>query len=220
MKRPLAGFHILLTAGPTREPLDPVRYLSNRSSGEMGLAIAEAVRRMGARVTVVLGPVSLPAPAGVAVVRVETARQMSSAVRARLNRSDAFIATAAVADWRFASPQRRKLKKGSATALTVHLRRNPDILADAGRAKGRGKRPLLVGFALETDRLEARARRKLVEKNADLIIGNSPASFGSRLIRPLWVERAGRPDRLPLMTKKALSSRLGRWLGRRLASPS
>ena len=216
MRRPLHSFHVLLTVGPTREPIDPVRYLSNASSGEMGLTLASALASAGARVSVVAGPVSRPAPRGIDVVPVLTARQMSREVRRRLVRCDAFIATAAVSDWRAAPVRRTKMKKSRATALTLRLVRNPDILADAGRWKGTRARPLLVGFALETKNLEGYARRKLREKNLDLVIGNSPDSFGSASIRPLWLEKGGVSRRLPRLTKKALSSHVVRWLSRRL----
>lgn len=213
MKRLLSSRHILLTAGPTREPLDPVRYLSNHSSGEMGLTLAATLAALGARVTVVLGPVARDLPRGVDIVRVETAREMSAAIRRRLPSCDAFIATAAVCDWRFAETRRRKLKKGAAAAMTLRLVKNPDILAEAGAWKARRSAgPLLVGFALETDSLDVHARRKLSEKNLDLVIGNGPSSFGSARIRPLWIERNGRARRLPVITKKALSSEIGRWL--------
>jgi phosphopantothenoylcysteine decarboxylase/phosphopantothenate--cysteine ligase len=216
MKRPLSALRVLLTAGPTREPLDPVRYLSNHSSGEMGLTLAARLAALGARVTVVLGPVSRARPRGVEVVDVETAREMNAAVTKRLPRADVFIATAAVCDWRFEKTHSSKMKKGRAVAMTVRLVKNPDILGEAGARKRRtGRGPLLVGFALETNALEAYARKKLVEKNLDLVIGNTPRSFGSRRITPLWIERNGPARRLPSMTKNALSSEIGRWLAGR-----
>lgn len=220
MVRPLRSFHILLTVGPTREPLDPVRYLSNASSGEMGLTLAAALAAAGARVSVVLGPVSRTVPRGMEVIPVVTAREMSREVRRRLARSDVFIATAAVCDWRAAQIRPTKVKKERSSALHLRLVRNPDILADAGRWKGARPRPLLVGFALETHRLESYARRKLRDKNLDLVIGNSPDSFGSPSIRPLWLERNGSALRLPRLTKKALSSHLVQWLSRRLTKES
>jgi len=219
MSRPRRGpsaLRILITAGPTREPLDPVRYLSNHSSGEMGLSLAAAFARAGARVTVVLGPVSLPAPPGIGVVRVTTAREMSSAVRQRLPSCDAFIATAAVADWRPVAPRSSKIKKKGATFLTVRLAANPDILAEAGRWKGRRTTPLLVGFALETRDLEKQASKKLARKNLDLIIGNGPDTFSRPTIKPLWLERGAAARSLPRRSKKALSSMIVRWVFRRL----
>lgn len=203
-------FTVLLTAGPTRERLDPVRFLTNPSTGAMGLAIAGALRKRGARVILVLGPVSLPVPAGIEVIRVESALQMERAVKRHLSRADAFVATAAVGDWRFAKVHRRKMKKGAAKAITLRLLKNPDILANAGawRARRGRRTPLLVGFSLETHATRRFAERKLRRKKIDLIIGNSPASFGSPLIRPLWIERGARPLPLPAMSKKALARRL------------
>jgi len=134
-------------------------------------------------------------------------------VRSEIKTSDAFVATAAVSDWRFADVRSQKMKKGAASSMTVRLLKNPDILANAGAFKRKsGKGPVLVGFALETRALEASSRKKLREKNLDLIIGNTPASFGSDRIRPLWIEKSGSLRRFPVMTKKALSSEIGRWL--------
>lgn len=217
--RPLRGRRILLTAGPTRESLDPVRYLSNHSSGEMGLVLAGRLAALGARVTVVLGPVSRARPAGIKIVDVESARQMSAAVKRRLAAADVFVATAAVCDWRFRTVHPRKMKKNGARELSVRLVRNPDILAEAGERKRRiGRGPLLVGFALETGALEARAKGKLRAKSLDLVIGNTPASFGSEAIKPLWIEKSGLVRRLPRMTKKALSSEIARWISREAQS--
>jgi phosphopantothenoylcysteine decarboxylase / phosphopantothenate---cysteine ligase len=208
----------LLTAGPTQEPLDPVRYLSNHSSGEMGLALAEALAASGARVTLVLGPVARPVPGGVEVIRVVTARGMSAAVRRRLAAVDAFVSCAAVCDWRFERTFPSKMKKAGRRSLTMKLVSNPDILAQAGRWKGRRPRPILVGFALETRNVEREARRKLAAKNLDLVIGNTPESFASPSIRPVWIERGAPAQTLPRMSKKALSSRISRWLAARISA--
>lgn len=213
MKNIFSTRQILITAGPTREPLDPVRYLSNHSSGEMGLTLAHHLSELGARVTVVLGPVSFPVPPGIEIVHVMTAREMSAAVKKLLVRSDAFIATAAVCDWRFNAVRRKKMKKGAAPSMSVRLVKNPDILADAGRwKKTMAAKTALVGFALETDSVEIHAKKKLLKKNLDLVIGNGPSSFGSAQIRPLWIEKSGRVRRFPEISKKALSSEIGRWL--------
>ncbi len=211
---------ILITAGPTREPLDPVRYLSNHSSGEMGLALAAAFQRGGARVTVVLGPVARDVPRGLEVIPVMTALEMSTAVRRRLRSADVFIATAAVADWRPAKSHLMKMKKGSARGMTIRLVANPDILADAGRARGRRALPILVGFALETHDLSAQTAKKLSHKNLDLIIGNGPESFARPSIKPLWLERGGVARALPRLSKKALSSMIARWTFQRLQAMS
>jgi phosphopantothenoylcysteine decarboxylase/phosphopantothenate--cysteine ligase len=166
----LKGRHILVTAGPTHEPIDPVRYIANRSSGKQGFAIAAAAARAGARVTLVAGPVHLPTPPGVDRVDVETARQMLAAVEAALP-ADAAIMVAAVADWRTADAADQKIKKdGSGQPAPLALIENPDILATLGR---HARRPsLLVGFAAETQQVAAHAEVKLAKKGADWIVAN------------------------------------------------
>lgn len=165
---PLAGLRALITAGPTREPLDPVRYLGNRSSGRMGYAVAEATQRAGASVTLVSGPVALEAPEGVELVRVETAAEMQEAVAGAVGDSDLFVAAAAVADFRPDAVAASKLKK-DAGAPTVVLTRNPDMLAWVAQQQ---PRPFTVGFAAETDALEEHARAKLAGKDLDMIAAN------------------------------------------------
>lgn len=165
---PLAGRHILVTAGPTHEPIDPVRYIANRSSGKQGFAIAAALAALGARVTLVSGPVALPTPAGVARVDVETAVEMAAAVEAALP-ADAAVMVAAVADWAV-EPQSSKIKKGASGPPTLHLRENPDILATLSRHAQRPQ--LVVGFAAETDDVLAHAQAKLQRKGCDLIVAN------------------------------------------------
>jgi phosphopantothenoylcysteine decarboxylase/phosphopantothenate--cysteine ligase len=163
----LRGKHILVTAGPTHEPIDPVRYIANRSSGRQGYAIAEALARLGARVTLVSGPVALPTPAGVTRVNVETAQQMANAVAAALP-ADAAVMVAAVGDWR-AEAAAQKLKKGE-TPPSLLLSENPDILASLARSP---QRPgLVVGFAAETERVIEHAIAKRVRKGADWIVAN------------------------------------------------
>lgn len=165
----LRGLHVLISAGPTLEDLDPVRYLGNRSSGRMGFAIAAAAAQAGATVTLVAGPVSLPTPPGVARrVDVRSARQMHAAMLDAARAADIVIAAAAVADYRPAQVSTHKLKKHGG-ALTLELLENPDILAALAALR---PRPFLVGFAAETEQLETRARAKLVSKGADLIAGN------------------------------------------------
>jgi phosphopantothenoylcysteine decarboxylase/phosphopantothenate--cysteine ligase len=166
----LAGKHILITAGPTHEPIDPVRYIANRSSGKQGFAIAAAAARAGARVTLVAGPVHLPTPDGVTRIDVETARQMLSAVEAALP-ADAAIMVAAVADWRTADAADQKMKKdGSGQPAPIALVENPDILATLGH---HARRPaLLVGFAAETQKIAEHAQAKLARKGADWIVAN------------------------------------------------
>lgn len=164
----LAGKCVLITAGPTREPLDPVRYISNRSSGRMGYAVAAAAAAAGARVVLVSGPVTLQTPRGVERVDVETARQMHQTVMARVTEADVFIATAAVADYRAANVAQGKIKK-NAEQLTLELVRNPDILADVASLPSP---PFTVGFAAETDNVLAYASAKRSAKRIDLIAAN------------------------------------------------
>ena len=166
-RKRLAGRHVLVTAGPTHEPIDPVRYLANRSSGKQGFAIAAALARLGARVTLVAGPVTLATPPAVDRIDVETARQMADAVNLALP-ADAAVMVAAVADWHVASvPQ--KIKKGDATP-TLTLAENPDILAALARSPHRPR--LLIGFAAETERVLEHAVAKRVRKTADWIVAN------------------------------------------------
>jgi phosphopantothenoylcysteine decarboxylase/phosphopantothenate--cysteine ligase len=163
----LAGRHVIVTAGPTHEPIDPVRYIANRSSGKQGFAIAGALAQLGARVTLVAGPVTLATPPGVTRVDVETAREMAAAVDQALP-ADAAVMVAAVADWRV-EPQAQKIKKrGETPALS--LSENPDILAGLGANARRPK--LLVGFAAETEQLLDQAAAKRVAKGADWIVAN------------------------------------------------
>ncbi|UYY77428.1 bifunctional phosphopantothenoylcysteine decarboxylase/phosphopantothenate--cysteine ligase CoaBC [Sphingomonas sp. R1] len=163
----LDGRHILVTAGPTHEPIDPVRYIANRSSGKQGFAIAGALAALGARVTLVAGPVTLPTPPGVTRIDVETAREMAAAVDAELP-ADAAVMVAAVADWHVEAAA-QKLKKGDAAPL-LHLAQNPDILA--GLAQGPRRPRLVVGFAAETERVVEHAVAKRTRKNADWIVAN------------------------------------------------
>src|SRR5581483_347883 len=171
----LRGERIVVSAGPTQEPLDPVRYLTNRSSGKMGYALARVARRRGADVTLVTGPTALPPPPGVRAVPVETAREMARAVEAAFADATVLVMCAAVADYRPRRPLDRKLKKRAAE-LTVELERNPDILAGLARRKGRR---IVVGFAAETHDVAAEARRKLAAKRLDLIVANDVTAPGA-----------------------------------------
>jgi phosphopantothenoylcysteine decarboxylase/phosphopantothenate--cysteine ligase len=175
---PLAGRHVLITAGPTHEPIDPVRYIANRSSGKQGYALAAAARALGARVTLVSGPTDLPIPLGVFVSRVESAREMLATVEAALP-ADVGIFTAAVADWRVAEASGQKIKKdGKQATPTLTLVENPDILKTVGHAKAGRRPPLVVGFAAETENVIENARKKRKSKAADWIVANdvSPAT--------------------------------------------
>lgn len=164
----LAGLKVVVTAGPTREKLDPVRFISNRSSGKMGYAVAQAAREAGAAVVLVSGPVNLPAPPGVRRICVESAREMHAAVHGEVGDADLFIGAAAVADYTPASVAGQKIKKRADT-MQLELVKAPDILASVAALE---RRPFVVGFAAETERVEEHARDKLVRKNLDLIAAN------------------------------------------------
>ena len=164
----LAGRRVLITAGPTRERIDPVRFVSNRSSGKMGFAVAQAAREAGATVVLVAGPVSLPTPAGVARIDVESAADMLAAVLRELPGTDIFISTAAVADYRPARAAEQKIKK-TAESLELTMERTADVLATVA---ARADRPYAVGFAAETESVEQNARTKLMKKNLDMIAAN------------------------------------------------
>lgn len=173
---PLSGQHVIITSGPTHEPIDPVRYIANRSSGAQGTAMAEALRDLGARVTFVTGPATTPPPSGVEVVRVETAQQMRDAVEAALP-ADAAVMAAAVADWRVVNASDRKMKKdGSGKPPALEMTENPDILAWVSQIEARPQ--LVVGFAAETNDVVAHATAKRVRKGCDWIVANdvSPAT--------------------------------------------
>jgi phosphopantothenoylcysteine decarboxylase / phosphopantothenate---cysteine ligase len=173
---PLAGRHVVVTSGPTHEPIDPVRYIANRSSGAQGAAIAAALRDLGARVTFVTGPATVPPPQGVGIVAVETALQMQAAVQAAMP-ADAAVFAAAVADWRVANAAGGKVKKdGTGAPPALHLVENPDILAGVSRGTDRPR--LVVGFAAETDDVIAHATAKRLRKGCDWIVANdvSPAT--------------------------------------------
>lgn len=174
---PLKGRHVLVTSGPTHEPIDPVRYIANRSSGAQGTALAAALRDLGADVTFVTGPATVPPPEGVKVVRVETAREMLLAVQTALP-AEAAIFAAAVADWRVANASLQKMKKdGTGQAPALSFAENPDILATVAQM-GPGRPKLVVGFAAETENVEAHATAKRARKGCDWIVANdvSPAT--------------------------------------------
>jgi phosphopantothenoylcysteine decarboxylase/phosphopantothenate--cysteine ligase len=202
----LLGQTILVTAGPTREEIDPVRFISNHSSGKMGYALAKAAQRRGARVILVSGPVSLPAPCAVELVRVESAHDMQAVVMERAGVCTVIIKAAAVADYRPRERCGEKIKKEVAE-LSLQLAKTPDILAGLGRLE---KRPLLVGFAAETCNLNEFAAKKLKEKNADIIVANDvsqpDAGFNVDSNRARLLFRDGRNLEYPLMSKDALAS--------------
>lgn len=201
----LSGRHLLITAGPTREYLDPVRFVSNPSSGKMGYAIAKAAAQRGANVTLVSGPSSLPDPWNVRVIRVVSAAEMADAVFSVFDEVDAVIKTAAVSDYRPGIRADHKIKKGS-DELTVRFEKTRDILKELGRRK---KDQILVGFAAETRELAAYARQKLQEKNLDMIVGNligeEGAGFGSETNRVTLFYSSGASESLALMPKEAVA---------------
>jgi phosphopantothenoylcysteine decarboxylase/phosphopantothenate--cysteine ligase len=207
---PLKGKHVLITAGPTREPIDPVRYVSNQSSGKQGYAIAEAAVKLGAQVTLVSGPVSLPIPPGAGVMPVQTAEEMLKAVEQSLP-ADIAIFTAAVADWRVAAVASEKIKKkGDGKPPTLSLAENPDILKIiATRKSGRPK--LVVGFAAETENVIAHAQEKLAKKGCDLIVANDVSEekgvFGGDANTVHLVSKSG-VESWPKFSKAEVATRL------------
>jgi len=211
--RPLAGKRVLITAGPTHEPIDPVRYIANRSSGKQGFAIAAAAQAAGAEVILVSGPVDLGDPQGVTVKHVESARQMLEQVQAALP-ADIAIFAAAVADWRVANQGEQKLKKTSAGMPPLQLVENPDILATISKLTDK-RPPLVIGFAAETEHLIDNAKSKLARKGCDWIVANdvSPATGvmgGDRNTVHLISRRDGEiaVDSWPAMTKEQVAIEL------------
>ena len=203
-----AGVRLLVTAGPTREPIDPVRYLSNRSSGTLGYAIASAAQGRGAEVTLVTGPTALPAPEVSCVEQVETAAQMLDAVRRHFDECDVVIAAAAVSDFS-PHPAASKLKKQAGKPQTLELSETTDILAEVGRNKGNR---VLVGFALETENLETGAIQKLRAKNLDMVIANLAGSknqpFGSGPSRVRVFTSDGEDRPWPVMSKPEIAQQM------------
>jgi phosphopantothenoylcysteine decarboxylase/phosphopantothenate--cysteine ligase len=202
----LIGQTVMITAGPTREEIDPVRFISNHSSGKMGFALARAAQRRGAQVILVSGPVNLPPPLGVELLHAESARDMQAAVMKRADRCTVVIMAAAVADYRPVERSGVKIKK-TGGEMSLQLTRTPDILSELGALD---KRPLLVGFAAETGNLHEFAAGKLKNKNADIIIANdvsqSDAGFNVDTNRAIILCRDGRSFEYPLMSKDALAT--------------
>ena len=200
------GQRVLISAGPTHEAIDPVRFISNRSSGKMGYALAEAAQARGAQVVLVSGPTALPVPHGVESVPVETAEAMAKALSSRLSWSTAVIMAAAVADFRPKHPARQKIKKQAKTDEMLELERTPDILAALSAQR---TSQLLVGFAAETERLESHAREKLNAKSLDMIVANDVtqdgAGFGSDCNAATVIDRSGVVLELSLRSKRRLA---------------
>jgi len=214
---PLAGKRVLVTAGPTEEPIDPVRYVGNRSSGKMGYAVARAALAAGAEVTLVSGPTALEPPPGAEVVRVRTAGEMAAAVESRAGGADVFIAAAAVADYAPAEAAPQKIKKSGREGLVLELARTTDILAAVAARKAR---PFCVGFAAETENVVENARAKLRDKKLDLVCANrvgDDAAFGRDDNALVAVEPRGETD-LGSGTKRLLAERLVTLLADRLGA--
>lgn len=207
---PLKGMQVMVTAGPTRESLDPVRFIGNRSSGKMGYALAEAARRRGADVVLVTGPTGLKPPSGVKAVHVTTAAEMREAVISRALTTDVVIMAAAVADYMPATTSAQKVHKDQ-DELTLKLVRTPDILAELGRLRAGKGRPLLVGFAAETADVVAQARKKLREKGVDMVVANdvsrSDAGFEVDTNEVTVVSEKGE-ETLPLQSKTAIAAQV------------
>ena len=215
---PLQGKHILVTSGPTHEPIDPVRYIANRSSGAQGTAIARALAGLGADVTFVTGPADVPPPEGVHVVRVQTAAQMLAAVQAA-RPADAAVFAAAVADWRVANAGHSKIKKDAAGLPQLAFAENPDILATISQM-GAGRPPLVVGFAAETDDVIAHATAKRLRKGCDWIVANdvSPATGimgGTENAVTLITDQGA--ESWPRMTKDAVAAQLAQRIAQVIA---
>ncbi|HZF66418.1 MAG TPA: bifunctional phosphopantothenoylcysteine decarboxylase/phosphopantothenate--cysteine ligase CoaBC [Gemmatirosa sp.] len=216
----LAGRRVLVTAGPTREAIDPVRYISNHSSGRMGVAIAAAAWRRGAEVSLIAGPLQVPTPAGVRVTAVETTDAMAATVAAELPHADVLVMAAAPADFRPAQAAVQKMKRGSG-GTTLELAPTADILAGTRALRREGA--VIVGFALETTDLEANARKKLAAKDLDLIVLNDAtepgAGFGVETNRVTLLARDGAVDALPLMAKADVADAILDRVERLLAAP-
>ncbi len=215
-KGDLSSRRIVVTAGGTQELIDPVRHIGNRSSGKMGFALAEAARDRGAEVTLIAAPTSLPDPAGVEVVHIQTARQMKDAVAEAVNKADALIMAAAVADYQPKSTAQSKIKKDAET-MTLELVRTPDILTEV---KGGFIR---VGFAAESEDVVANARKKLSVKNLDLIVANDITSagsgFGADTNKVTIIDRKGKAENLPLLTKGEVADKILDKVGAMLSPP-
>ncbi len=203
----LRGKKVLVTAGPTREAMDPVRYLSNRSSGKMGFEVAREALRRGADVVLIAGPVAIAPPSGLEVVPVTSAAEMKEAVDKHFSGADVTVMAAAVADFTFAAPAARKVKKETLPA-GLEIVRTPDILKELGGRKRPGQ--ILVGFAAETNAVEAAARKKLREKNLDLIVANDVSregtGFEADVNQAVLIDRRGKSRKTDILSKRALAA--------------
>ena len=208
-KHDLAGKKVLLTTGGNHEPIDPVRFIGNRSSGKMGHALAQEALNRGAEVTVITGPAEVQPPEGVTVIRVQTALEMGDALNEHFESADVVVAAAAVADYRVDEPATEKHKRQGGP-MTLSLVENPDLIARVAAKKRPGQ--IVVGFAAETSDLERNAQAKLVKKNLDLIVANEvgtpDSGFGTDTVRAIIMDAAGRADEPALLSKVALAERL------------
>ncbi len=202
-KKELIKKRILITAGPTQEPLDPVRFISNRSSGRMGYALARAALSRGGGVTLISGPTQLLPPSGAEVINVQTAKEMRREVLRNFKKADVFISCAAVADYRPKKREKKKIKERE--SFTLELERNPDILKEVSRKKGKR---ILVGFALETENLVKNAKAKLREKNLDLIIANPYSQAGRETNIIKIIDKKGGVQNLPRLLKEEVARRI------------
>jgi phosphopantothenoylcysteine decarboxylase/phosphopantothenate--cysteine ligase len=207
-EKDLEGKSIVVTAGRTEEPLDPVRYLSNRSSGKMGYAIAQEAYERGAKVTLISGPSNLPTPSGLNFIPVRTAQEMLSAVRTALKKMDVLIMSAAVSDFSPMLFSKDKIKKGE-EEIVLRLKPTVDILKEMGKKKNK---KILVGFSLETEDEIKNAKKKLAEKNLDLIVANNPnvpgAGFEVDTNQVTLIDKRGKVEKLPLLSKKEVASKI------------
>lgn len=205
-KKDLTGKNIVVTAGGTREPIDPVRHIGNRSSGKMGYALAEAARDRGAGVTLISANVSLNEPSGIEIVKVTRTAEMKQAVEKAVKNADALLMAAAPADYQAATVAKNKIKKESRDAMTIKLVKTPDIL---GELKGKFLR---VGFAAESENLIANAKKKLQNKNLDLIVANditkADSGFDADTNRVVLIDKTGKAEELPLMSKREVAERI------------
>jgi phosphopantothenoylcysteine decarboxylase/phosphopantothenate--cysteine ligase len=222
-RRDLEGKRVLVTAGPTREAIDPVRYITNRSSGKMGYAIAEAAAARGAYVTLVSGPTHLPQPAGIAeMYRVGSAANMAEAVFARSDAQDIIVACAAVADYAPTATALQKIKKSGDADFAIALTPTIDILKELGRRKRPGQ--ILIGFAAETENIAANAEKKLHEKNLDLIVANDitkeGAGFDTDTNIVTLYQKQGEPVTLPIMSKRAVADAIWNKVNENLLMPN
>jgi len=204
----MSGLKVVVTAGPTQEPIDPVRYISNRSSGKMGYALAASAQRRGAEVTLISGPVALERPSRVELVPVVTALDMHEAVMSLAKTVDVLVMAAAVGDYRVAEPSERKIKRTS-KGMSIKLLPNPDILAAVGLSRGKRRRPFIVGFALETEDLFESASAKLKRKGCDLLVANlAEQSIGRDASIAYILDAEGIVEQPGELSKEALADRI------------